>query len=164
MRIRNKLTGNTFIAELDLRRLGSRRADFVLLLHGDQGKDTAMGRVAASLGCERVEWTPEELAALVLAGFRLPRGAGRNPTLSQVNSLLRVASRRLPTLPKGQSSFAAAKRQSHHGRAHQARSNSVPRAMPHVAGSSHVRHRDSSQSRQPARSTARRTAAALVNG
>jgi hypothetical protein len=162
MRVRNKLTGTTFVAELDLRRLSNQHADFVLLLHGVHGENTAMGRVAASLGCELVEWTSEDLAALVLAGFQMPRGEGQHPSLSQVNSLLQVARRRLPAPPNPQPSAAVSKRRIH-GRGHQPRPDSVPRGNAHAAPDS-SRHRERSHPSHSSRSAPRPTAAALVNG
>ena len=169
MRVRDKLTGSTFIAELDLRRLSNQHADFVLLLHGDHGKEAAMGRVAASLGCELVEWTRKELAALVLAGFQMPHGKRRHLSLPQVNSLLRIAKRRLPNpkpkpkVSKTQSPPPGSKRRGQLGHAHPPGPNSVLRGNLHVAIPGGVRHRDNSNPRQSSRSTMRRTTTALVN-
>jgi hypothetical protein len=95
MRVRNKLDGGTFVAELDLRRMGNHHSDYVLLLHDDYaGADLAMGRFAASLGYELVEATPEEWAALLLAGFRLPRNSPKHARVPRLITLLQAAKRK----------------------------------------------------------------------
>jgi hypothetical protein len=112
-----------------------------------------------------VEWTRKELAALLLAGFQMPHGKRHHPTLPQVNSLLRVAKRRLPSSKpkskgiKARSSSGASKRRGHHRQAHQPRQNSVPRGNLHVAIPGAPRHPYSSNPIHSSRSAMHRKTA-----
>jgi hypothetical protein len=99
MRVRDKVDGGTFVAQLDLRRIGTGHSDFVLVLQDkiEAGHSNTMGRVAASVGCELIEATPEELAALLLAGFQLPRHCHHQHQLPRLASVLQAVRRKQPS-------------------------------------------------------------------
>jgi len=90
MRIRNKVDGSTFVAELDIGRMADQHSCHVLVLHDDIGGAAALGPLAASVGCEIVESTPAEWAALMLAGFQLPHERRKRSPLQQLTCLVRA--------------------------------------------------------------------------
>jgi hypothetical protein len=100
MRIRNKMDNSTWNGELKLQRSADGHSQFVLLLHRDGGPAAKFGSMAAGIACELVDYTPEEMLALNLAGFRLAAVSPKHPRLGGITQLLRKARmkprRRLP--------------------------------------------------------------------
>lgn len=91
MRLRNKVDGNTLVAELDIGRMADQLSRYVLVLYDDIGGAAALGPLVASVGYEVVESTPEEWAALTLAGFQLPHKRRKQSShLRQLTCLMRA--------------------------------------------------------------------------
>ena len=90
MRLRNKMAGTTLVAELDISRMADQHSRYVLVLHDDINGAAALGPLTASLGYEIVESTPEEWAALMLAGFQLPHERFKRSHLQQLTCLMRA--------------------------------------------------------------------------
>jgi hypothetical protein len=63
MRARNRSAETTLIAELDLRRVGDRHSEFVLITYDRRGARSTSGRLAAALGCELIAPSPTPDAA-----------------------------------------------------------------------------------------------------
>jgi hypothetical protein len=96
MYVRSRLDGMPVKAELSLRPAGLGRQRFVLLIHDRRGRRIALDRLSASIGYELIEFSPEDLAALTLAGFRMPRAGQKNARPSRLLGLIRHGNRTEP--------------------------------------------------------------------
>jgi hypothetical protein len=93
MLVRNKIEELTCLADLRLQRGAGGHSQFVLLLHRPNGAAT-LGIIAAAIACELIEYTPQELVALRLAGFRLPVAGAKQPNLPRLTGLLTHSNKR----------------------------------------------------------------------
>jgi hypothetical protein len=94
MRVRDRLSGTILSAELELQPLGKCHSEFVLIIRDSRGHQEAMGRLTTALEYELVEASPQERAALILAGFPLPRADEKRHRLARLLRILQSARRR----------------------------------------------------------------------
>jgi hypothetical protein len=89
MQVRSRITGKKLVARLEMRRVAGQGPRFILFVQQSNGEQQALTRVAAVVGFELVEWSAEELTALTLAGFLLPRAGGKGNYLWRLAGILR---------------------------------------------------------------------------
>jgi hypothetical protein len=70
-------------------RAAGRRPRFLLMIQDSNGERKSLCRIAAIVGYELVTWSPQELAALTLAGFLLPRSGAKGHSLWRLAGILR---------------------------------------------------------------------------
>jgi hypothetical protein len=89
MFVRNRIDGTAQRAVLNMRKSLNGCHQFVLIVHERAGRRVALDRLSASIGYELIECAPSDLAALMLAGFRLPRSGHDHARLSRLVGIMR---------------------------------------------------------------------------